>query len=96
VLPDSWPDDLPAPDGGIELKAPAAGPVRVYLLAYDATTPEALDAVLRKELQTAGWTAEPSRTGPEARRFKVQRDGRDLSISIRADGTRAILQVMQL
>ena len=91
-----WPDNFPAPAGGTALTAPPAGKVQVGLLAYDGTTPEALDKLLRAELEKAGWTAEPSRTGPEARRFKVQRAGKDLSVSIRADGKRAILQVMQL
>ena len=94
--PQDWPEGFPVLPGGTYIAAPPAGSVKVSILAYPGVTPEALDAQLRAEFAKTGWTADPSRTGPEARRFRAKRGGQDVSVSIRADAGRAILQAMQL
>ena len=94
--PTDWPEGFPDLPGGEPLKAPAAGAVRVSILAYPGRMPKEVETDLRAELARAGWSCAAVKAGPEAIRFSTSKEGRSVSISIRDDGGRAILQVMQL
>jgi hypothetical protein len=97
TAPSGWPDGFPIVPGGEPMTAPAAGPVRVGLMGYPGRSADELDASCHQALVASGWNATPSETSPRgAHRFQATRGASSISVSIYADGPRAIVQTMQL
>ncbi len=90
----TWPAGFPLLPGGTPVPAPAAGGVAVSLLAFDGVMPLELDSRLRAALAAEGWAVDGGRPEPEAIRYRTTKGGASVSVSIRDDGGRAILQVM--
>ncbi len=93
---DPWPEGFPVLPGGTPRSAPANQPVRVAVLVYDGTMPKEIETDLRKALDAAGWTSQPSKAGPEAIRFSTKKGDLGVSVSIRDHEGSAVLQVMVL
>lgn len=90
----TWPAGFPLLPGGTPLPASPAAGVALSLLAFDGVMPLELDTRLRAALAADGWAIDGASTQPEAIRFRTLKDGKVVSVSIRDDRGRAILQVM--
>jgi hypothetical protein len=96
AAPEGWPAGFPVVPGGAPMQVPPAGPVRVAVLAYTGTTPDALDASYHAALAAGGWTAPPSESGPEAHRFTATSGATSVSVSIYGEGGQTMIQTMQM
>lgn len=94
--PAGWPDGFPVVPGGTPMPVPAAGPVRVAVLSYAASSPDALDASYHGALAAAGWSATATEAGPEAHRFTATRGGTSVSVSIYGEAGQTFVQTMQM
>ena len=94
-LPPGWPDGFPLVPGGTPVAAPATGAARIAVLSY-GTSSEAVESLLRLELERQGWALDEPVAVEGARRFTARQEAREVAVSIYEDGGRARIQTMEL